>query len=65
MTEHPYWTVLTIATSLITLAALVFLGILCFWAATKCGTARDQRAWARATRIDRDAESRRLAEERP
>lgn len=66
MTEHPYWTVLTVATGLVTVSVLFFVVLLCGWAWTKWGAAREQRAWARNTRIDWDAESEQLcAEERP
>lgn len=67
MNEHPYYTVLTIATALITIGALVFLGLLCGWANTKWAAAREMRAWARSTRIDWDAEHEQLLDgpERP
>lgn len=60
MNEHPYWTVLAISTGLITLGVLVLLYCLTGWAWTKWRTARDQRQWAKSTRIDWDAAHRRL-----
>lgn len=66
MTEHPYYTVLTVAVALVTISILVFVAIGCGWAWTKLGAAREQRTWARNTRIDWDAEHEQLcAEERP
>lgn len=66
MNQHPYYTVLTISVALITLGVLYLIFLLCGLATTKWGTARDQRAWARSTRIDWDAENEQLcADERP
>lgn len=63
MNEHPYYTVLTVATGLVTVSLLFFIILLCGWAWTKAGAARDQRAWARSTRTDWDAEHERLLAE--
>jgi hypothetical protein len=60
MTSHPYYTVLTVATGLVTVSLLFFIILLCGWATTKWGAARDQRAWARSTRTDWDAEAEQL-----
>lgn len=60
MTEHPYYTVLTASVALVTISVLVFVGIGCAWAWTRLGAAREQRAWARSTRIDWDAEAAQL-----
>ena len=62
MTEHPYWTVLTIATGLVTVSLLFFVVLLCGWAWTKLAAAREQRTWARNTRIDWDAEAAQLTD---
>lgn len=65
MNEHPYYTVLTACAALVTLSVLYFMFLLCGWATTKWGAAREMRAWARTTRIDWDAEAEQLISEGP